>query len=267
MSSQLKLYSLGIVVRDKLPGDDNILVTAIEVNNMQESGKVLDSEKTHESGLRDNNGGGFDASIKTSNYFTAKWIPDGSDNRLTAPDVCEGEQVAIYQYGDVQKFYWRTIFREPALRKLETVVYSWSNNPTRPTEPSLTTSYVMLMDARNGKVRFTTPNNNGEATKYTIQIDTKKGVLNLEDAEGNTVVLDSAAGSLTANINTSVSVTAGESILLKAPNITLDGEVMVTKNLVVRESIKSSKMSSKAMAAPEVSASNVQTSTINGKSV
>ena len=265
--SLLKLYSLGIVVKDKKPGDDTIMVSAIETNNMQDSGNILDTNKTHESGLRDNNGGGFDASIQTTNYLTATWIPNGEDNRITAPDVCEGEHVCIYQYGNVQKFYWTTLFREPALRKLETAVYAWSNNPTRPGKATLENSYVMLVDARNGKVRFTTPDNNGEFTKYRIQMDTKKGVVTVEDAEGNIVILNSAEGALSATIKQTITAEAGEQITLKAPTIILDGEVKTTKNLAVTNGIKSAKVDAKEMSAPSIGASNVQTSTINGKSV
>lgn len=202
--SNLKLYSLGIVTKDKLPGDDYIEVCPIEKFSIQESNELGKKEKIDKSSLKDSNNKGFDTEVKHSNVVKAKWISLGVSNRTTAPDVYKSETVLLFKFADVNEYYWTTIFREPNLRRQETVLYSYSNLKSGLEAYDLDTSYYFLVDTRNKKIVLKTSNNDGELTTYNVTIDTKKGSVEIKDGKNNFIQLDSEKDTLTATTNSSV---------------------------------------------------------------
>ena len=65
--------------------------------------------------------------IQTTNAIRAEWLGD-STNRITPPDVRRGEKVQIFQYSNVDKYYWQTITQPGVnVRKKETIVEAISN--------------------------------------------------------------------------------------------------------------------------------------------
>lgn len=237
-TSNLKLYSLGIVVHDKAVNNDYIDVCPIEQLSMQTSGLISDNNQTFQSKLKDSNGKGFHAEINSTNYVSAKWLAIGASNRSTAPDVYKSETVFIWKFGDTDEYYWSTIFREPSIRRQETVLFSFSNLKAGLQAFGLDTSYWALVDTRNKRIQLHTSTNDGESAGYDVLFDTKNGIFSLSDTNGNQLVLDSVNGDLTGTFNNSGSLTFKNNLTLKAPNIVLDGDTQITQNLEVNNSFK-----------------------------
>jgi phage baseplate assembly protein gpV len=223
--SLLKLYSLGIIVEDKPVETDIVLVSPLEHINIQESSPILDGETKFEGSIKGIGGSDFKTEIKAKNYFRAKWLPFGHSNRTTSPNVIAGETVMIFKFGDVDEYYWTTIFNEPILRRLEKVLYSFGNMSTgKATVPyDQTTSYWFEVDTVNKLISFHTSMNDGEYTEYDITINTAKGNLRITDKKGNYIYLDSPINTLTINTNKDVIINTTESTFVNAgKNVEVD---------------------------------------------
>ena len=136
-------------------------------------------------------GNKYAVEVKSSNTIKATWIPFGS-NRRTPPDVRRGERLLIWRYGDVDRYYWSTCGLDDVLRRLETVVYAWSN--TRDESVKIldeTNTYYFQISTHLKLVTFSTSKSDGEPYVYTIQINTKKGYLIVTDDIGNRIEMDS----------------------------------------------------------------------------
>lgn len=253
--SEFKIYSLGIVVETKPPGTDYIMVTPIETLNIQKSGAIKDSKTKFEGTLKQPDSKGFKTEVSSTNYLKAKWLPLGNSNRLTAPDVVGNETVILFKFGDVDEYYWTTIFREVELRRQETVLYAFSDIKSGMSAFDKSTSYWAEVDTKNKSVKLHTSANDGELTEYDVIIDTKSGTFTIKDKKNNSVILTSATDTLTITTNnnvtiksantvniqtgTSVSVSAGSSVSVTAPNILLNGNVTVSGNLSVKGALSS----------------------------
>lgn len=245
--SLLKFYSLGIVVETKPPNTDIILVTPIEKLNIQEPGPIKDKKYKSEGKLKSITSVNFETEINSKNYLRAKWLPLSNSNRITAPDVVANETVILFKYQNVDEYYWTTIFREPELRRLETVNYSYSNLRSGITAFDKTTSYWTEVDTRNKKIHVHTSMNDGEYTEYDIDIDTKNGILYISDKKGNIIKLISKEDKILVNTNndvtintaktvnittgTTINIVANSSVNITSPNINLNGNVSVNGSL------------------------------------
>jgi len=230
-TSQLKLYSLGIVVENKPVGSDFVLVSPIEVLNVQPSGSIKESTALFEGTLKNSSGKNFTTELTASNYIKAKWLALGHSNRITSPDVVKNETIILFKFGDIDEYYWTTIFREVELRRQETVLYGYSNLKSGISPFDKSTSYWLEVDTKKKSVKFHTAMNDGEYTEYDIQINTKEGTFLLTDKKGNRFFLESQKDKFTINARGEISGTAGTLIKLKAPNIELEGNVRITGNV------------------------------------
>lgn len=223
--SELKLYSLGIVTENKPEGTDYILVTPIEKISIQESGYINDTEREYKSTLSDIDGKEDRQEIKAVNKIKAKWIPFGHSNRITAPDVRANETVILFKFGDVDEYYWTTIFREPSIRRLENVLYAFSNLRSGLTKFDKKTSYWFQVDTIHKKVHLHTADNDGEYTCYDIIIDTLSGIMTVTDNRGETIEIDAEKGK--------INITARSEVNINAPTINLNGNVNIGGHLNV----------------------------------
>jgi len=160
----------------------------------------------------------------------AKWLSIESSNRITAPDVVEGETVLLFKYDKIDEYYWITIFREPTLRRLEEVVYAYSNLKDGLTKFDRNSSYWIEYNTKKKFIHLHTSDNDNEASRYDIKINTKYGIVTIIDKQKNEIRLNSPTGELDVNINNKVQVKSG-TIVLSAPSIVLDGDVSITKSL------------------------------------
>lgn len=223
-----RFYSFGILSEDKEKNTDLIKVTPIE--ELPLAVGVLKKIKLDYKGVKgvDHQGKDVNADIKGGVIVVAKWAPFETNNRQTAPNVYAGESVMLMKFGNTDDIYWMDMFREPELRRLEHVVYSFSNLKEKGKAFDEDTAVMLTFSTREQFIRLQTPHNRDEKAGYDIKIDMAKGKITVEDTKKNTLTWDSVAGSLVGKFNKLFKITA--------PDIILDGETEVTKNLnVVKE--------------------------------
>lgn len=203
--SGLHFFSLGIVTKDKPRNTDFVMVSPIEKLSM-ETGDLSAVEKNYTTSAPDATGVARSDNIKGQADFKAQWLPDGDNNRISAPDVVNGETVRIYRYADTDIYFWTTIYREPGIRRLETALYAWGNLSSGRTAWDKSSSYWHEVSTHEGYMWWKTTNSNGEPYEYDIKIDTKAGTVSINDDIGNSIVMDSGAGTITHTANTSVNI-------------------------------------------------------------
>ena len=190
-TSSLKHYSLGIVIEDKTEGSDIIKVDPIESFTLDQ-GKITEDSRRHDSQLKDHKGVERKQKLIGGSVIEAKWIAYGYSNRESAPDVYKNETVILYRFANDPCIYWTTIFREPLIRRLETVVYAYSNQPSGLVEYDADTSYWEKWDTRRKVIHRHTSDNDGEPFKYDIITNAKEGWHLITDDVGNFLRIDSS---------------------------------------------------------------------------
>jgi hypothetical protein len=85
-------------------------------------------------------------------------------------------------------------------------------------------------------VHLHTSDNDGEPAQHNFQIDTATGIVSYWDNVGNSIVLNAPANQLTTNVPTFI-VANTTLYEIHAPTIVLDGNVFITQNLYVLDSV------------------------------
>lgn len=144
-------------------------------------------------------GNTFSLKIETSNVIAAEWFPFGT-NRVHPPNIRRGERVLLWQYADTDKYYWTATGFDDNVRRLETVVFRTSNSIDE-TDKTITpeNSYWAEMSTQHKHITLSTSKSNGEAFKYTIQIDTSGSRLTICDDANNFIELNSPEKRITLN--------------------------------------------------------------------
>lgn len=146
------------------------------------------------------NDSGDRVSAKTmrSNAVPATWRNMGDNNRITAPDVREGSQVAIYQIAGQNRYYWTLDGVNANTFRLETVFYGWSANPNVNEEADfdIDNFYIFKVSTHDGLIALRTSMANKEKTAFDVQINTKDGLISVAGNEGNYFVMDDMRHSL-----------------------------------------------------------------------
>lgn len=188
--SKLQFYSIGVVAANKKLSSDRIEVTPMEVTPMI-SGEVTDNTEQYQSSGKSPDGENFNVDIKTTASIEARWLPYTDTNRITPPDVRRGEMVAIYQFSDADEYWWMTLKQDKALRRLETVIYSFSNQREENKEVDSNSSYWFEVSTHGKYIHLHTSKNDKEPFVYDIQVNTKVGCITIKDDDGNYIFLDS----------------------------------------------------------------------------
>lgn len=188
--SKLRMISKGEVAEHKEIGQDIIKVVPIELFPMIDGVLADDLTKIHGSGIN-HKGTEWVSKINYSNTIDAEWLR--TTNRRTSPDVRRGEQVYIFQYGDTDKYYWLAAGRDDELRRLETVLYAWSDIPEDDVEEQLdvTNTYNLKISTHEGLVEFNSCKRNGESFQYRFKLDTKNSTVTITDDKDNFIHLNS----------------------------------------------------------------------------
>ena len=216
--SGLKFYSLGIVLKDKKLDEDIIDVDPIE-DFVLDDGKIVDDDRKFKVDLPDHKDRVKSSDITGGSMIKAKWIPFGHSNRDTAPDVRKNETVLIFRFGDEQEYYWTTIMREPEIRRLERVRYSYCNRPDGLEPYDDDTSYWVEYSNVDQHIWLHTSDNNGEPCRYDLKIDTKNGIVTLKDDIGNSIELRSTEGTLETT-TTSIVIVNTQQFIVNASELT-----------------------------------------------
>lgn len=197
IESNLKFYSLGIVVVDKK--DNESIITVVPIEQTTDVTGAFDIVNEFKSKTKDRRGVLSEVSVSGSNVLVADWRPYGSPNRSSSPDVVAGETVMIMTYADTNKYYWFTLNNENTLRGRERVVHMFSNLDAGPREEPIqgTNSYWYMVDTKDKIVHLHTSDNDEEKCTYDIILNTGEGTITVKDNRNNSMVLDSVNGILT----------------------------------------------------------------------
>lgn len=166
----------------------------LEVTPMEEAslvnGELTDNASEETVKGKDADGASFESSTNTSATITARWLPFSS-NRKTPPDIRRGEKVAIWRFGDADKYYWSELEYEAKLRKLETVVYSFSNTQVETDDSTAETTYYLEVSTHDKVIKLHTSQSDGEPYGYDIVLNTKDGNFTFMDTVENFLRIDS----------------------------------------------------------------------------
>jgi len=212
-TSKFQLYSLGIVAKDK--PTNTYVISVMPIEQLTDSNNDINDTTEYKTDTKDHKDRSIKSHSTSGTVLEAVWVPLGCSNRMSAPDVIQGETVLIYTYADTNEYYWTTVFNEPGIRRNEKVLYGYSNMSEGARDEAFdrSTSYWIEVDTLNKYVKFHTSDNNGELTTYDITLDTKNGILNIKDGLGNFINHDSKNGSLHMKYNNNV--------LIEVPNFTV----------------------------------------------
>lgn len=197
LTSKLHMLTLGIVAQDRSLNSTVIKVYPIEIIPNVDGELVPSTANLEGSGL-DLNDNEYAVTVNISNYIEADWL-SLSTNRTTAPNVVKGEQVIVWNYADTDQYYWTSMGRDDSLRKLETVVYHYSNvrDNLGDTPKSQANQYTIEVSTHGKHITVKTAKNDNEPFLYTLQINTHDGCVFIKDDVGNIILLDSKNTNIT----------------------------------------------------------------------
>ncbi len=235
--SKFRFYSLGVVAANKAMSTHVIEVTPVEELTMLDGDiNATEADVTADGVLGD--GSHYSSAAMSGNSLQAQWLPFGSTNRRTSPDVRRGERVIIYQFGDTDKYYWTTLMDDFRLRKLETVIWGISATPNEGAEPGHDNMYYLEVSSHNKLIALHTSQANDEPYGYDIQINTKDGRITFQDTAGQEILLDSAArqlylknsdGSLVEINKTICNINASDEVNITTSKYTLQADNATTQ--------------------------------------
>lgn len=189
--SAIRPYSIGIAAQNLKMGSKMLEVTPIQDLN-EINGEINDQYQEISYEVQTLEEGAKTSKTKHTNTITAEWLPKSQSNRLTPPNIRRNERLMIYQLGDSQTYYWATLFDDLYLRRLETVIYTFSNTTDESvTQLTADNTYFFEVSTHKGLTGFYTSKSNGEAWAYTIQLNAKEGYFTVKDDAGNYIHLNS----------------------------------------------------------------------------
>lgn len=190
MVSALTFFSVGYVTVNK--ARDSRKIQALPV----ESASGTDGEVTHnpvESILKgvDKEGNAYEVKGTATRDLECDWLPH-EDNRATPPDVRRGELVGIYRLANTSQYFWRCMGFRNGLRALEHVVLAFGASPSvSGSGMDFSKCYTMTFSPWDGHITIQTTKANKEPYAYTFQINTKEGLIGMQDDVGNYFELNS----------------------------------------------------------------------------
>lgn len=231
--SLFHIYSIGRAAVNKKRSSVTLEILPIEKMSYVD-GEIVDNIDETEIEGEDAFGIKYKDKVQTSNTIEASWLPFGS-NRRTPPDIRRGERVLIWRYGDADAFYWTTTGLDDYLRRLETVIWCFSNTKDESVK-QLTpeNSWYFEVSTHDKTITLKTNTSDGEAVSYAMQFDINKGLFVLQDDLGNYIKLDSfnklivlknSDESILALNKTAIEGSSKESISFKTKNYSLQSEV------------------------------------------
>ena len=261
-TSKFQFYSIGIVVNDKARGSDYADITPIEeITNVNK--KISDFLIENNVSMPDIKGVVKTASATGSAIIKARWLPLGQSNRISSPDLIKNETVILIRFADTDEYYWTTIFREPKIRRLETVLYAFGNLAKGLVEWTKKSSYWFEVSTHDKYIHLKTTRSDNEVHEYDLKIDTANSTIEifdeisnkialnsvdrtievvqseghsvkvtpdtveLTDKSGNSVIMATGSGSLTITVNSTVTINAPSKVTVNSPVLELSGSLVV----------------------------------------
>lgn len=195
--AELRPYARGMIAVNKSLSNNEADVTPIEILPQLAGELNANTEVSKHKGI-DADGNTYEVEVTNGTTLRCKWLPCGS-NRTTAPDVRRGERVLIYKYADADIYYWTELGLDDHLRRLETVIYRFSNIPDGLSDDELTDEncYFISISTHMGMIEIATSKSNGEEYEYKIQLNTKESIFLITDNIENYIQLESAENRIT----------------------------------------------------------------------
>lgn len=217
MAHLLSFYSWGQAVENKGEGNE-LIVEALDINVFQDGELYQNPLKEETPKLdaraRDADGVMYEDSTVQSKGFPARWLPMGS-NRVTAPDVRRGERVKIYRKADSPEFFWKEAGLDEHLRRQETVVWAFNNNPETgggdEFNPEL--CYYVELSTHKGHLVIETNQSNSEPVAWSIDLNAKEGVLTIQDSDESYLEYNAVEPSIRLQLNTGTFVTLDKKLI------------------------------------------------------
>ena len=157
-------------------------------------------------------------------------------------------------------------FAEPELRRLEDVMYAYSNVKSGTNAYDKNTSYWVRYNTRDKYVHLHTAKNDGEPFIYDLKIDAAAGVVSVRDDVGNFIELNSSTNTISLKSLSVINLEAGKDVNIKAgSSINLSAPSIKES---AGNSLTMSAGSSISLSAPSISESaNSKSSSAGGASV
>lgn len=186
----LKPYGVGRAVENKALNSNECEFTIIELFAFSEGEIKSDASDIKYSGPNVS-GTIKESKVKFSKAIKAKWL-SMDPNRKTAPDIRRGERAQVYRLGDTNTYYWKELGLDNDLRRLETVIYAFSNSSKNEANELAKDDFYFVEISTHAKlVTLKTSKSDGEPFSYLVQIDAKAGKFIIEDDIDNHIFIDS----------------------------------------------------------------------------
>lgn len=161
---------LGLVVEDKKPGDVVLWCQPTDILTDISGDLTTFKDKVGD--------------IDVTNKIPAIWM-GYDDARETAPDMVVGERVMLFQMHGTDTWMWASIGKSNDLRKLEHVVFNFSNTKGVNEKPTPQNQLFISISTRDGCLKIITPKNREEKALYTVNMDFKNGLVTMNDDNNN----------------------------------------------------------------------------------
>lgn len=188
----LRRFSRGIVIEDKEADSRLVKVWPYEILPILDG--VIDSElKEYKNDGIDHDAKKWEHIAKVGYWIECEWLGERT-NRVFPPNLKRREHVTIWRAADSHRYYWTESGREDHLRRLEHVLYAYSDVPPEVLEDVDLTgenTYTNLWSTREGRIHWRTAKSNGEDFLYDFLIDTANSQVFLKDDTNNMFSIDS----------------------------------------------------------------------------
>ncbi|BDD79584.1 hypothetical protein [Burkholderia phage FLC9] len=190
--SKLQVYTYGTAAENLALNSFELEITPLEHTPMVD-GETTTNAQTDTAQGTDLSGAQYQTQMTSSGTIRATWLPLGQPNRMTPPNVRRGEEVVVYRFGDVDKFYWNTARNDLKFRRLETVVWAISGEVIEDKACDMTNTYFIEFSSHKKTITLSTSTGkaNGEKVSYQVLIDPGNGIFSVKDDLDNSLLLDS----------------------------------------------------------------------------
>ena len=214
MKTIIEYMGVGLVTKDMEPGSLYIEISPVE--QIPSVDGDLGKNDTVSTTGKDMSGKNVVVKADKTGAITARWLPEDNSNVITAPCVNAGETVNIYDVGGTGEYGWRTLGTDMDIRKRDRYILFIPSKPSKD-KNWLDKGYYFMVDSVGKSVSLHTSNDDGEATTYDLVLNTKDGVISINDGLANTITLTSLKGSLHIKTNNRID--------LEAPKFTVKNTV------------------------------------------
>lgn len=188
--SKFHFHSVGTVAANKKLTQKTIEVVLDEQFSYMD-GEVTDNKREMQESAKDYSDEEWKVKVDTTPTVMAHWLPLGCSSRQTAPDVRRGETVMIFKYADTDQYWWMEMMQYKHIRRLETIVWSISDNAKEDVEDDPESTYWFEWSTHRQVVRLHTSKSNGEPFVYDIEVNAKEGRIVIKDDDDNYIFMDS----------------------------------------------------------------------------